>query len=204
MGLTVNTGNAALDVMLTDFAMLWKEHRGNICICSSETLTQADTLAADGYIVLVKDSDWQYSEEGNAFIDTHTHCFILTCPVSYAELEEAILHLSTGNATNSGEEKIRQEQERGFEITFEPDKNSISVSGNTVVLTPTEFKLLQMLHAQKGEIVPRQALIQSVWKGDITGNRCDVHLAGLRRKLIPVFGKGVLTCIRGAGYVFRG
>ena len=204
MGIAVHTGESALDAMLTDFALLWKQYSGNVCICSDKTLAQADTVLSDGYIVLVRDSGWQYTAEGRTFLDTHAHCLTLTCPVSYAELEDALFRLAAGRTGEGGEAKVHGEQAEIYPIAFDTDKNCISVQGNTIVLTPTEYKLFQILYAHKGEIVPRQVLVQAVWKGGVTGNRCDVHLAGLRRKLIPVFGKGVLTCIRGAGYVFRG
>ena len=204
MGIFIHTGDSALDAMLTDFAALWKKYSGNVCICSDKKLSEAEKLGMDSYIVLTEKSDWRYSAEGSAFLNVHSSSLCLTCPVSYAELEDGLLRLS-GEYTGEGRERnILAESGANYEVVFQPVGNSITANGIEIVLTPTEYKLFRLLYTHKGEIVPRQALIHSVWKGEITGNRCDVHLAGLRRKLIPVFGNGVLTCIRGSGYIFRG
>ncbi|MBQ7923141.1 MAG: winged helix-turn-helix transcriptional regulator [Clostridia bacterium] len=204
MGIYVHTGDRGLDAMLTDFAALWKKYSGNVCICSDKTLAEAEAAEADGYIVLIRESAWAYSGEGSAFLAAHTRCLCLTCPVSYAELEESLLRLAGEYTGEMGDGTHLSERHGEYEVTFDPAESSITANGNKVILTPTEYKLFRMLYAHKGEIVPRQALVRSVWKGEIAGNRCDVHIAGLRRKLIPIFGKGALTCVRGAGYVFRG
>ena len=203
MGIVVNTGETGLDAMLSDFAQLWDTYGRNICICAENTLEQPEADRADACIILVRDEDWSYGTEGSTFLENHPGSLTLTCPVSYAALEEALLSLLRDTSADACEPDILQ-RSGTEEITFDPAGSRVFVRDSAVVLTPTEYKLFQMLWNHRGEIVPRQALIRSVWHGEITGNRCDVHIAGLRRKLIPVFGKGALTCIRGAGYTFRG
>ncbi|MCU7821127.1 response regulator [Kitasatospora sp. DSM 101779] len=59
--------------------------------------------------------------------------------------------------------------------------------GGPVRLTPTEWKIMRLLLASPGRLVPGKQMLRAVWGPDAEshGNYLRVYLAGLRRKLEP-------------------
>ena len=58
--------------------------------------------------------------------------------------------------------------------------------GNEVIsLTDKECKVLELLHKNFGELIPRETLMQEVWinEGVITGRSLDMFVSKLRKKL---------------------
>jgi DNA-binding response OmpR family regulator len=88
------------------------------------------------------------------------------------------------------------------EIVLNMEKYQASLGGRTLVLTPTEFRLLEVLVRRKGKVVSDEALIREVWGSE----RSDPALVRryilmLRKKLeddpsSPVW----LRTVRGFGY----
>jgi two-component system OmpR family response regulator len=79
-----------------------------------------------------------------------------------------------------------------------------TVSGRVLVneqplsLTSHEYKVLEVLMRQPGEVVSRSALIDAIYAqdGDRDSNTIDVFIARLRRKL----PEGFIETVRGMGY----
>lgn len=97
-------------------------------------------------------------------------------------------------------------QERSLklrDITINPDRHEVLVSGNPVELTATEFRLLCLMAGKPGRVFTRQQIIESVhgWNVAVTDRSVDVHIVSLRRKL-GAAGDDIQT-IRGVGYRFR-
>jgi len=76
------------------------------------------------------------------------------------------------------------------------------VDGELVALTPLEMKLLTILHARRGRVQSRGALLDAVWEASPENNTrtVDTHVKRLREKLGPA-GAYVET-VRGIGYRF--
>jgi DNA-binding response OmpR family regulator len=76
-----------------------------------------------------------------------------------------------------------------------------SVNGETLDLTPTEFRLLAALAARPGEVVDRRILLRSGWpdERDPDPEWLKAHLARLRSKL-QAAGAPDLANVRGVGY----
>ncbi|HET7274708.1 MAG TPA: response regulator transcription factor [Longimicrobiaceae bacterium] len=70
-------------------------------------------------------------------------------------------------------------------------------------LTPTEFRLLQILVERRGRVQSRRQLLESVWEvtADIATRTVDMHVQRLRNKMGDA-GAWIET-IRGFGYRFR-
>lgn len=89
---------------------------------------------------------------------------------------------------------------KGIDII--PGRHEVKVNGKLVVLTFSEFKILQTLAAKPGWVFSREQLIHAV-HGDnynCTERAVDVQVTGLRKKL-GAAGSNVET-VRGVGYRF--
>jgi two-component system OmpR family response regulator len=72
-------------------------------------------------------------------------------------------------------------------------------------LQPREFRLLDYLMRNAGQVVTRSMLLEHVWDYhfDPQTNVIDVHISRLRAKLDKGFERPLLHTVRGAGYVLR-
>ncbi len=88
-------------------------------------------------------------------------------------------------------------------IRLDVDRYELTVDGQPVPLTTSEFRLLKALMAGGGRVLTRARLIDSVMGTGIavTDRTVDVHVTGLRRKLGEA--AGWVQTIRGIGYTFR-
>lgn len=92
---------------------------------------------------------------------------------------------------------------RSGDLAIDPVKHGVTVKGDPVELTATEFRVLQFLMRKPGWVFTRQQIVDNV-KGEdyaVTDRSVDVQMVGLRRKL-GVCGDYIET-IRGVGYRFR-
>ncbi|MHA7873057.1 MAG: response regulator transcription factor [Hyphococcus sp.] len=69
-------------------------------------------------------------------------------------------------------------------------------------LQPREFRLLEYLMRNAGQVVTRTMLLENVWEYhfDPQTNVIDVHISRLRSKIDKGFDKPLLKTVRGAGY----
>ena len=82
------------------------------------------------------------------------------------------------------------------------DKKTVTVDGNPVSLTPTEFALLRLLLANSGKVLSRQHLMDTVWTGVVVTDRTvDVNITRLRKKL-GAYAQNIVSRT-GFGYVFE-
>lgn len=82
------------------------------------------------------------------------------------------------------------------------DKKSVSVDGEDVPFTKTEFELLRLLLVERGRVFSRQELIDRVWPKDVLvlDRTVDVNITRMRKK-IGRFAKCIVTRL-GFGYYF--
>lgn len=82
------------------------------------------------------------------------------------------------------------------------DKKSVSVDGEDVPFTKTEFELLRLLLDERGRVFSRQELIDRVWPKDVLvlDRTVDVNITRMRKK-IGRFAKCIVTRL-GFGYYF--
>jgi two-component system, OmpR family, phosphate regulon response regulator PhoB len=85
-------------------------------------------------------------------------------------------------------------------ISIDTDRHIVTVDGNEVVLTTTEFKLLFNLAERLGRVQSRDRLLKDVWGFNHMGDTrtVDTHITRLRSKLGEA-GEMIKT-IRGFGY----
>jgi DNA-binding response OmpR family regulator len=85
-------------------------------------------------------------------------------------------------------------------LTIDPDKYEVEVKGERIELTPTEFRILQLLASKQGRIQSRDQILSFLWGEEkyVIDRTIDVHIRHLREKLgsAAVLVKNV----RGLGY----
>ena len=89
---------------------------------------------------------------------------------------------------------------RIHEFVIDPHRRQVTVAGDPVDLTYTEFALLQFLAGRPGRVMTRDQIIDAV-RGEnyaVTDRAVDVQIVGLRKKL----GNGAkyIETVRGVGY----
>jgi DNA-binding response OmpR family regulator len=86
-------------------------------------------------------------------------------------------------------------------LELDPATRTVTVDGDEVHLTPTEFDLLALLAARPGVVYTREQLLADVWGWrDGSGQRTvDSHIRGLRRKL----GSAHVRTVHGVGYALQ-
>ncbi|MFQ5769666.1 MAG: response regulator [bacterium] len=89
------------------------------------------------------------------------------------------------------------------DLTINKPKHQVTLEGEVVDLTATEFNLLLTLVERKGRVQTRDMLLETVWGYDYMGftRTVDTHMRRLRAKL-GAWGDYIET-IRGVGYRFR-
>lgn len=89
---------------------------------------------------------------------------------------------------------------QGLELNL--NNKTVSIDGETVPFTKTEFEILRTLLEEKGRVFSRQELINRIWPSDVLvlDRTVDVNITRLRKK-IGRFSKCIVTRL-GFGYFF--
>ena len=101
---------------------------------------------------------------------------------------EALVRRSHGQA--------RSELRHG--VTLDPSRLVASLNGETLVLKPKEFALLELLMRNAGRVLPRKLIEEKLytWDDEVSSNAVEVHVHHLRRKL----GSDFIRTVHGIGY----
>jgi DNA-binding response OmpR family regulator len=90
-------------------------------------------------------------------------------------------------------------------VIIDIDAHRIEVAGHGVDLTPTEFRLLEVLVRHRNKVLSTEQLLQLAWRDPTaTGpDRVKFTVLRLRRKLgWSGAGDGPIETVRGFGYRF--
>lgn len=84
--------------------------------------------------------------------------------------------------------------------------HEVSRGGRPIDLSPKEYALLEYLLRKPGRAVPRNSIIEEVWRmhGDSITNVVDVYINYLRRKIDGGSDRPLIRTIRGVGYQIGG
>lgn len=85
-------------------------------------------------------------------------------------------------------------------VHLDASRRLVLVNGVSVELTYKEFELLQLLMRNHGIVVPRDTIMERVWKENFEGESrtIDMHIKSLRQKLGDA-GK-IIRTVRNVGY----
>jgi DNA-binding response OmpR family regulator len=123
----------------------------------------------------------------------------LTKPFSFNELLARLRALQR-RSTSRPENRLQV-----GDLILDPESREVSRAGIPVILTRTEYSLLERLMYRAGKVVPRNTLIESVWGFDreIEENTLDAFVRLLRHKVDPEGLPKLILTVRGVGYMIR-
>jgi two-component system alkaline phosphatase synthesis response regulator PhoP len=89
-------------------------------------------------------------------------------------------------------------------LVVDRQKHIVTVNNKNITLTLKEFELLYLLMANRGIVLTREQILESIWDFSYDGGTrtVDVHITTLRQKL-GEYGN-LIDTIRGVGYRFGG
>ncbi len=124
----------------------------------------------------------------------------LAKPYAFAELLARIEGLGRRKPS-----ELAQTRLKACDLEIDLLTRSVSRAGQNIPLQPREFKLLEYLMRNAGNIVTRTMLLENVWDYhfDPQTNVIDVHVSRLRSKIDKGFDEPILQTVRGAGYMIR-
>jgi len=97
--------------------------------------------------------------------------------------------------------------ERVFgDLRIEPEARRVTVAGEEVVLTKTEFGLLDAITSRPKVVHTREMLRERVWGADWFGDDhvVDVHIGNLRKKIDRAGCDSRIETVRGVGFRLAG
>ncbi len=116
------------------------------------------------------------------------------------EIEELLARLRALTRRNYA--PILEEQISLQDLIINRTSQSIIQGKEEIQLSPREFQLLDLLVQNKGQVLPRELILDRIWglDADVSTKTIDATIKLLRKKL-NIFGRhDMLQSIRGVGY----
>jgi two-component system response regulator RegX3 len=91
------------------------------------------------------------------------------------------------------------------DVSIDLARHLVTVRGEAVNLTRSEFQVLRLLVERPGEVFSRQQIMEELWQSEFSGDvrACDVHISNLRQKVERDAQKPELVLtVRRVGYKF--
>jgi two-component system OmpR family response regulator len=116
-------------------------------------------------------------------------------------LEELMLRIAAILRRTMGSSEATAEDIVCGPLVLNEDRHTVTLNGNPVDLSPTEFKLLYELMIKQGKVVTKATLLDVVWGMAFAANATvvDTYISYLRRKLHVDGYEGIKT-VRGIGF----
>ncbi len=115
---------------------------------------------------------------------------------------KAVLRRSTARAAAHGHDE-HAAAIRAHDIEIDPEEHEVRIGGRAVALTPTEFRILELLAATPGRTFSRTQLLDKI-RGDdleIYDRTLDRHVANLRHKIeVDPANPQYIVTVFGVGY----
>jgi DNA-binding response OmpR family regulator len=91
------------------------------------------------------------------------------------------------------------------DLVLNPASHEITRGERAIHLSPTEFRLLELLMRRSGRVVPRDAIVEAVWDFDheVEENTLDTFIRLLRSKIDREHDRKLIQTVRGIGYTIR-
>jgi len=94
---------------------------------------------------------------------------------------------------------------RFADLELDSGTREVKRAGRPIVLTRTEFSLLELFLRNPRQVLTRSIIFERVWGYDFgpTSNSLDVYIGYLRRKTEESGGSRLIHTVRGVGYALR-
>jgi DNA-binding response OmpR family regulator len=94
---------------------------------------------------------------------------------------------------------------RVADLTLDPGSRQALRGRREIRLSPTEYRLLELLMRKAGRVVTRTAIVEAVWglENDVEENTLDAFVRLLRGKVDKGFSPKLIQTVRGIGYCLR-
>lgn len=92
-----------------------------------------------------------------------------------------------------------------YGIELDTDAKSVTRDGESISLTGTEYKLLELLMPHPGHIFTKQQISEYIWNGEnmVDDSTVMVHISNLRNKLKRSNEDVIIKAVKGLGYKFE-
>ena len=90
-------------------------------------------------------------------------------------------------------------------VSIDLMRHVVTVRGQQINLTRSEFQLLRLLAGHPGEVFRRHQIMEELWQTEFDGDvrACDVHISNLRQKVeLDAQRPELVVTVRGVGYKF--
>lgn len=89
-----------------------------------------------------------------------------------------------------------------YGLGLDRSKNQVLWNGGKIILSHNEFRLLNCLVQQVGQIITREELLEELWDDAdfVDDNTLTVNVTRVRKKLEELGIKGAIETVRGQGY----
>ncbi|PRD56186.1 response regulator transcription factor [Sphingobacterium gobiense] len=90
-------------------------------------------------------------------------------------------------------------------LVIDRDSKTVTRGNTPIILTATEYRLLEYLLINKNKVLSRVDILEKVWSMDFNmgTNVVDVYVNYLRKKIDHPFEKKLIHTVIGMGYVLR-
>ena len=88
-------------------------------------------------------------------------------------------------------------------VSIDLARHLVTVGGQPVNLTRSEFQVLRLLAEHPGQVFSRLEIMEELWQSEFRGDvrACDVHISNLRQKIEPdPQDPELVLTVRGVGY----
>ncbi|MDF2571429.1 MAG: two component transcriptional regulator, winged helix family [Sporomusa sp.] len=121
----------------------------------------------------------------------------LVKPFEFVELLARLRALSRRSSIQLKEDIVQL-----GDLILNRSNRSVRFKETEVQLTSREFQLLDLLAQNKGQVVPREVILDRVWglESDVSPNNLDAYVRLLRRKINLPEGDVVIQNVRGVGF----
>jgi DNA-binding response OmpR family regulator len=91
------------------------------------------------------------------------------------------------------------------DLIINDDAKHVNRNGDAISLTATEYRLLMVLVKNRGRVLSRMELLESVWDIDfnLETNVVDVYINYLRKKIDSRYEVKLIRTVVGMGYILR-
>lgn len=99
---------------------------------------------------------------------------------------------------------ILEEEVRVDDLVLNRLSHLVRIGDSVIQLSPREFQLFDLLVQHKGQVLPREVILERIWglDADVAPKTIDATIKLIRKKLDPFGKQDLLQSIRGVGYKF--